>query len=553
MYKDRKYCGEITKEQIDKEILIVGWADTIRDHGGIIFIEVRDISGKIQTVFDSSIWNEAHKTAEKIKSEFVIHIKGTVRERSDETRNPNIPNGDIEIAVTNCEILNSSKALPFAVNDDEPLNEEVRLRYRFLDLRKNDMKNAMITRHKVMQATREYLSDSRFFEIETPLLNKSTPEGARDFLVPSRMTKGAFYALPQSPQLFKQILMISGYDRYFQIVKCFRDEDLRNDRQPEFTQIDLELSFVTPEMVINTVEGLLKHIIEAATDKKVELPFKRLTYKQAMDKYGTDAPDLRFGIEITDCSNIFEDSSFNVFTGNLKKGGVIKAIVVPDDPKLSRTVTDGYSDYVKQFGAGGFPMFKYIDGKLQGGIFKFISDKEKTDLEERLQLKEDSTVFFSSDKIDTVNLTLSNMRCKIAKDLDLIDESALSFLWVTEFPVFEYNKKEKRMQTMHHPFTAPKPEDLEKLDSITKENADQVLAQSYDIVLNGVEIGGGSIRINNPELQKKIFSILNISEEVYKRQFSFLLEALEYGAPTPWRTGSRLRQNPHDSFTKEFH
>ena len=531
MFNNRSYCGELGIEDNGKEVTVFGWVDRKRDLGGVVFLEIRDVTGIIQAVFDSSFSKENAEIADSTRSEFVVAVTGKIRERSPETINPNVPTGNIEIFASSIEILNKSLVPPFPIDIRENVNEEVRLKYRYLDLRREDMKEAILKRHKMMQLTREYLSSHRFIEIETPILNKSTPEGARDFLVPSRINKGEFYALPQSPQLFKQILMVSGFDRYFQIVKCFRDEDLRNDRQPEFTQIDMELSFITPKMIMEIIEGLIKKAVKELTGREIDYSFPVMDYDEAMSKYGTDAPDTRVGIEIRDCSDIFVNSSFNVFSSSLSTGGVIKGIAVPDSGKLSRKMTDDYSDYVRKFGAKGFPMFKYNDGKLEGGISKFISEDEKLKLIERFDLKEPSVVFFSVDKEQIVNATLAHMRLKIARDLDLIDDNKLNFLWVTNFPLIEYHEEDRRFYAVHHPFTAPVADHIPLLDSLTPENAKKIKAQAYDIVLNGVEIGGGSIRIHDSSLQSKIFNILGISEEEARVKFSFLLDALQYGAP----------------------
>jgi aspartyl-tRNA synthetase len=531
MFNNRSYCGELGIEDNGKEVTVFGWVDRKRDLGGVVFLEIRDVTGIIQAVFDSSFSKENAEIADSTRSEFVVAVTGKVRERSPETINPNIPTGNIEIFASSIEILNKSLVPPFPIDIRENVNEEVRLKYRYLDLRREDMKEAILKRHKMMQLTREYLSSHRFIEIETPILNKSTPEGARDFLVPSRINKGEFYALPQSPQLFKQILMVSGFDRYFQIVKCFRDEDLRNDRQPEFTQIDMELSFITPKMIMEIIEGLIKKAVKELTGREIDYSFPVMDYDEAISKYGTDAPDTRVSIEIRDCSDIFVNSSFNVFSSSLSTGGVIKGIAVPDSGKLSRKMTDDYSDYVRKFGAKGFPMFKYNDGKLEGGISKFISEDEKLKLIERFDLKEPSVVFFSVDKEQIVNATLAHMRLKIARDLDLIDDNKLNFLWVTNFPLIEYHEEDRRFYAVHHPFTAPVADHIPLLDSLTPETAKKIKAQAYDIVLNGVEIGGGSIRIHDSSLQSKIFNILGISEEEARVKFSFLLDALQYGAP----------------------
>lgn len=531
MFSNRVYCGELNANHKDKEVTVFGWVDRKRDLGGIIFLEIRDVSGIIQAVFDSSVSKENAELADSTRSEYVVSVTGKVRERSSETVNPNVPTGGIEIVASSITILNKSLVPPFSLDIRDSINEEVRLKYRFLDLRREDMKEAMIKRHKMMQISREYLSAHRFIEIETPILNKSTPEGARDFLVPSRINKGEFYALPQSPQLFKQILMISGFDRYFQIVKCFRDEDLRNDRQPEFTQIDMELSFVTPKMIMEIIEGLIKKAVKEITGKDVNYDFPVMDYDEAMSKYGTDAPDTRVGLEIRDCTDIFVNSTFNVFSSALASKGVIRGFAVEDGGRLSRKMTDDYSEYVKKFGAKGFPMFKYSDGKLEGGISKFITDDEKAKLIERFELKVPAVVFFSVDKESIVNATLAHMRMKIARDLDMVDNDKLNFLWVTNFPLIEYHEEDKRYYAVHHPFTAPLPEHAAMLDNITPETARTMKAQAYDIVLNGVEIGGGSIRISDSAVQSKLFSVIGMSEEEARTKFSFLLDALQFGAP----------------------
>ncbi len=531
MFSNRVYCGEINKSDADRELLVTGWVDKKRDLGGIIFLELRDVTGIIQLVFDSSDSQENADIADKTKSEYVLMVTGKVRHRSEETVNPNIKNGDIEIVANKIEVLNTSELPPLMINSRETVNEEVRLKNRFIDLRRAEMQESMIKRHKAMQSVRNYLVDNRFYEIETPMLNKSTPEGARDFLVPSRMNKGEFYALPQSPQLFKQILMISGFDRYFQIVKCFRDEDLRNDRQPEFTQVDLELSFVTPDIVMNIIEGLLKSVVKEVNGIDIETPFSRMTYDHAMAKYGNDAPDTRFDLLIEDCSDIFAESEFKVFSSAIGNGGVVKGFAVPDDNRISRKMIDDYTDHVKIYGAKGFPMFKFKNGELEGGISKFISDDEKTKIQQRFNITEPVVLFFSVDKESIVNATLSMMRKKIAEDLDMIDNDALNFVWVTDFPMFEYDEDDKRFYAKHHPFTAPLPEHLNMLDDMTPDKAVQMKAQAYDVVLNGVEIGGGSIRINKSDVQKKVFTALGISDEEAHDKFSFLIDALKFGAP----------------------
>ena len=532
MFKERTYCGDLTVADIGKKVLLAGWVHRKRDLGGIIFITFRDVTGIIQLVIDSSISGELARIAENVKSEYCIIVKGDIEKRSQETIKPKMKTGEIEVRIENLEVLNTSPVPPIPIDSlSATVNEDLRLKYRFLDLRRLDMRDAIIKKHIMMQCTRRVLSENRFFEIETPILNKSTPEGARDFLVPSRLSKGMFYALPQSPQLFKQILMISGFDRYFQIIKCFRDEDLRNDRQLEFTQIDIEMSFITVDMIIEIIEKLLSTIVKEVLGREIEDTFKKITYNEAMERYGCDAPDTRFGIELVDCSDIFRETGFNVFAKTLSNGGIIKGIAVYDETKISRKIIDEYTDYIKIYGAKGLPWIRYKNGSFEGGISKFIMDSQKVTLIERFNLKTNSIIFFSSDNTKIVNDSLCNLRLKLAKDFNLIDENLLNFIWVTDFPLFEYSKEEKRFYSMHHPFTAPINEHIDLIDNISPGCENRVMAQAYDIVLNGVEVGGGSIRINDIKLQKSVFSALGISEEEAQMKFSFLLEALTYGAP----------------------
>lgn len=531
MYERRHYCGELEESHQGKKVLVTGWVDTIRDLGGILFIEIRDISGIIQVVFDSSVNAELAKKADSLHNEYTVAVEGAVRVRSTETINESLPTGTIEIVADSLEVLSESEVPPFPIDSREQVNEEIRLRYRFLDLRRDDMKESMIQRHKAVRVIRNYLDSHRFIDIETPVLNKSTPEGARDFLVPSRINRGEFYALPQSPQLFKQILMVSGFDRYYQVVKCFRDEDLRNDRQPEFTQIDMELSFVNADMIMTEIEGLLVEVVREVRGEDIAVPFPRIGYDEAMLKYGSDAPDLRTPVEIADFSDVFTESSFNVFKKGLEQGHIVRGFAVPDDGSISRKMIDDYTEYVKKFGAKGFPMFKWNEGTLEGGISKFINDDERKAIEERLGLHEPSLVFFSVDKEKVVCQTLANMRIHISRDAGILDEGAMKFLWVTDFPLMEYDEEDGRYYSTHHPFTSPRKEDMDKLDSLSPENVGDLKAEAYDVVLNGVEIGGGSIRINRPDIQRKIFTALGISDEEAEEKFSFLLNALKFGAP----------------------
>lgn len=531
MFTQRTYCGEVSDSQSGERIQLGGWVDKKRDLGGIIFLELRDVSGIVQIVIDSSRSPDIAAIAETVRNEFCLRVEGTVRRRSVETVNPSLATGALEVEADYIEVLNSSLTPPFPLDTRNSINEELRLQYRYLDLRREEMRETILARHRATQVIRRYLSANRFIEIETPILNKSTPEGARDFLVPSRISRGMFYALPQSPQLFKQILMVSGFDRYFQVVKCFRDEDLRNDRQPEFTQVDLELSFVTRETVIGVIEGLIAEMLRATIGLEVELPFPRISYDEAMTRYGKDAPDTRFGLELVDCGDIFKGASFNVFSAALASGGIIKCLPVPDDGAISRKMADDYTEYVKTFRAKGLPYVRYREGDFEGGISKFLSESERMALSKKLDLKGVMIVFFGSDREGIVNDTLANLRLKIGRDLNLIDESRFNFLWVLDFPLLEYDEEERRYYAKHHMFTAPREEHVALLDTLTPENINTIKAQAYDIVLNGVEIGGGSIRIHNTDVQKKMFEVLGISEEDAKIKFSFLLEALKYGAP----------------------
>jgi aspartyl-tRNA synthetase len=531
MFSERTYCGEINDSQTGKLVQLGGWVDKKRDLGGIIFIELRDVSGIVQIVVDSSKSPDLAEIAESVKNEFCLRIEGTVRKRSAETVNPSLKTGTLEVEAVKIDVLNPSLTPPFPLDARSSINEELRLEYRYLDLRREEMRETMLARHRATQEIRRYLTEKRFIEIETPILNKSTPEGARDFLVPSRINKGMFYALPQSPQLFKQILMVSGFDRYFQVVRCFRDEDLRNDRQPEFTQVDMELSFVSRETVIEIIEGLVKSIVRETTGQDVASPFPRMSYDEAMERYGKDAPDTRFGLELSNCRDILINSSFNVFSTALASGGIIKCLPVPDDGVISRKMIDDYTEYIKTFRAKGLPYFRFREGAFEGGIAKFLSDSERVALTEKLALNGNMLVFFASDSEGVVNDTLANLRLKIGNDLNLIDENKFNFLWVLDFPLLEYDEQEKRYYAKHHMFTAPLAGHVDSLETLSPESVNTIKAQAYDIVLNGVEIGGGSIRIHNTDVQKKMFNVLGISEEEAKIKFSFLLEALKYGAP----------------------
>ncbi|TFH43788.1 MAG: aspartate--tRNA ligase [Chrysiogenales bacterium] len=530
MFNNRSYCGELTLDHVGRSVELAGWVESNRNLGGIIFMRLRDVTGTVQFVVDSSLPADVRETADRARSEFVVSVAGTVRKRDEKNINRDQPTGQIEVCAEAITILSPSLVPPINVDAKETIGEDARLRYRFLDLRREEMRDALIKRHRAMMVARNYLSSNRFYEIETPILNKSTPEGARDFLVPSRINRGEFYALPQSPQLFKQILMISGFDRYFQIVKCFRDEDLRNDRQPEFTQIDMELSFMDTDGIMGIIESLLFEIVKAVTGKEVSQPFPRMSYRESVARFGTEAPDTRFGLEIVDCSDIFNDSGFNAFPAALAAGGAVKGIAV-EGADISRKIIDRYTEQAKHTGARGLPMIRYNGESPEGGISKYITGPEMSELQKKFRLSGPSYIFFAADSESVVSATLGALRNMIARDRNLIDEDRLDFLWVTDFPLFEYSSEDRRYYSTHHPFTAPKEEYITMLDSMRPELANTVTAQAYDIVLNGVEIGGGSIRINDPDLQSRIFRLLGITPEEAEIKFSFLIDALKYGAP----------------------
>lgn len=527
-WKRTGYCAEFDINDINKEVTLMGWVQSHRDHGGVIFIDLRDRTGIVQVVFNPEVSKQSHQKAEHIRDEWVIAVKGTIRPRTQETINSKIPTGEIEVFVDETKIINRSEVIPFLIEDDINVDELLRMKYRYLDLRRNPMKNNMIFRHKVVSTTRNYLDTNGFVDVETPFLTRSTPEGARDFLVPSRLNEGEFYALPQSPQILKQTLMISGLDKYYQIVKCFRDEDLRADRQPEFTQIDLEMSFVDEDDVIELIEGLMNSILEQTLNTKIEIPFPRITYEEAVLKYGTDRPDTRFGLELQDITEIFENSGFKVFKDAIKKDGILKALNLKGKGNdLSRKQIDELTVYARSLGAKGLAWIKVSGKDWQSPIIKFFSEDEKSALKDTLNMENGDIIFFGADTPYIVNLVLSNIRLELGKKFNLIDDSKYNFLWVTHFPLLKYDEAEKRYIALHHPFTAPTTDDYESLDT----DPSKVKSRAYDIVLNGVEIGGGSIRIHRRDIQEKIFNTIGMGEEEAKSKFGFLLEALEFGAP----------------------
>jgi len=520
------YCGQVSASDIGSEVTLMGWVQRRRDHGGLIFIDLRDREGLVQLVFDPDSSGDAHKGAHDLRSEFVIAVRGPVRTRPEGTVNPNLATGLVEVEVKELAVLNDSAPLPFMIEDETDVAEITRLKYRYLDLRRAPLQRNLKLRHCVAMATRNYLSENGFLEIETPVLTKSTPEGARDYLVPSRLNPGHFYALPQSPQIFKQILMISGFDRYFQIVRCFRDEDLRADRQPEFTQIDAEMSFVDSEDVIAVMEGLISRIFSGAGINAAP-PFARMTYAEAVGRFGLDNPDTRFALELVDLTSALSSSGFKVFADAAAKKGVIKAICVKGGAVFSRKDLDDLTAVAASYGAKGLAWIKITDEGWQSPIAKFLTDAEKGAITKALSAGTGDLILFAADRAQVANTVLGRLRLNIAVRLGLIPEGVHNFVWITDFPMFEYDDEQRRFVAVHHPFTAPMDEDLDKLDTDTAG----VRAKAYDLVLNGVEIGGGSIRIHRSDVQSKVFSLLGISKENADERFGFLLEALKYGTP----------------------
>lgn len=527
-WKRTDYCGTLRSEDIGRSVVLMGWVQSNRDHGGVIFVDLRDREGLVQVVFNPQTNREIHEKAWALRDEWVIAVTGKVTGRSPETVNPNLPTGEVEVLAEDLKVLNTSRPLPFLIENDIRVDELLRLKHRYLDLRRPNMKDNIVTRHRAASATRNYLNAQGFIEVETPYLTRSTPEGARDFLVPSRLNPGEFYALPQSPQLLKQTLMISGLDRYYQIVRCFRDEDLRADRQPEFTQIDLEMSYVDENDIMAVVEGILRAIFKETKGMDIPVPFKRMKYGEAMLRYGSDKPDTRFGLELTELTDVFRESGFQVFSGAIKKGGIVKALKLPGKAgELSRKEIDDLGETAKSLGAKGLAWIRVSGEEWQSPIIKFMSDKEKEDLAVKLELKDGDIVFFAADTAYIVNLVLSHLRLGLGERLGMIDDGRFDFLWVEEFPLLDYDHTEKRYVAMHHPFTSPKEEDTHLLDT----EKGKVRSRAYDVVLNGVEIGGGSIRIFQKDIQEKIFETIGLTAEQAREKFGFLLDALEFGAP----------------------
>jgi aspartyl-tRNA synthetase len=528
------YCGTLRASDIDKTVTLFGWVDRRRDHGGVIFVDLRDRTGIVQVVSDPERTPESYPVADQLRNEYVVKVTGRVSKRPPESLNPKLPTGEVEIYADSIELLNAvRKQLPFQVStaDFEPVREDLRLRYRYLDLRRQRMAQNLQTRHAVVKAMRRFLEDQEgFVEVETPILTRSTPEGARDYLVPSRVNPGEWYALPQSPQLFKQLLMVSGVDRYYQIARCFRDEDLRADRQPEFTQLDMEMSFMTQDEILDLNEALIAHIFKDVKGVEIPCPFPRLTYAEAMDRYGTDKPDTRYGMELVDVSDLVKDSGFKVFSGAVKSGGIVKVLPIPGgNDQISNVRIKPGGDLFNIAAGAGAKGLAYIRVRADQGIDTIgaikdnLSSEQLDELLSRTQAQEGTLLLFGAGPAEVVNTTLDRLRQAIAKEMDLIPEDKINLLWVTDFPMFEWNADENRLEALHHPFTAPNPDDIDDLKTAR--------AVAYDIVLNGYEIGGGSLRIYQPDVQQRVFETIGLTEAEAQDKFGFLLEAFEYGTP----------------------
>lgn len=521
-------CGRVTEKDCGKELTLAGWVNTRRDHGGLIFIDLRDRSGIVQVVMSPQYGEDAFHKAEDVRSEYVLAIRGIVRERSPETVNPKMQTGKIEVVVSEMRVLNKAKTPPFYVEDGIDVDETVRLKHRYIDLRRPEMQRNLIMRHKIVHEMRQFLDAHDFLEVETPILTKSTPEGARDYLVPSRVNPGKFYALPQSPQLFKQLLMVSGLERYFQIARCFRDEDLRADRQPEFTQLDMELSFEDQDFILDLMEHMMQRIFKNVLNVDIQIPFKRITWDDAMNLYGSDKPDLRFDMHFYDISDLLRDTGFKVFRNVLDNGGIVKAITVKGDAAIPRRELDGLVDYVGNYGAKGLAWIGLNkDGSLKCQITKFLGEDKIRGIGKFCEAENGDLILIIADKPKVVAQALGELRLEMARRMNLIDENEFCFRWVTDFPMFEYSEEDKRWVAEHHPFTAPRDEDVQYLLT----DPSKVYAKAYDMVLNGVEAGGGSLRIYQEELQEKVFKAIGITHEEAQEKFGFLLDAFRYGAP----------------------
>lgn len=529
LFKTRTYtCGELRESNIGETVVLNGWVDTRRDLGGVIFIELRDRYGITQVVFEPGFNEETHNAAKELRNEYVISIEGIVRKRPPETDNSALATGHIDVMANKLIILNEAKTPPFPIKDNIDTSEDIRLKYRYLDLRRPSPQRNLLMRHRMYQLVRKYFDENNFVEVETPVLMKSTPEGARDYLVPSRLHKGKFYALPQSPQTYKQLLMVAGFDRYFQIVKCFRDEDLRADRQPEFTQIDVEMSFIDQDNIFETVEGLMKILFKEIWNKELKLPITRLSFEEAMEKYGSDKPDLRFDLPMITLNEVFHNTSFKVFKDQIDSGGIITGMVAPGCGDYTRNQLDVLTDFVKKLGAGGLIWMRVKENELEAPIAKFLTEEEKKNLTAKLDTKPGDLIFILSGARMKALSIMGSLRLEMAKRLDLIKPDAEpQLLWITDFPLFEWDEQTKRFYAMHHPFTSPRIEDIPLMDT----DPGKVKARAYDLVLNGNEIAGGSIRIHNSDLQAKMFNVLGISKEEAEYKFGFLMNAFKYGAP----------------------
>jgi aspartyl-tRNA synthetase len=525
-WKRSTYCGDVRLADEGREVTVMGWVHTRRDHGGVIFVDLRDRSGLVQIVFNPEGDAATFAFAQDLRNEFVIAVRGRVERRPPETQNANLATGEIEVVAAQTKLLSPARSTPFPIDSGPAITESTRLKYRYLDLRRPEMQERLIFRHRLVKAIRDYLDTQGFLEIETPLLTRSTPEGARDYLVPSRVNPGCFYALPQSPQLFKQLFMVAGFDRYFQVARCFRDEDLRADRQPEFTQIDLEMSFVQPDDVMNITEGML---LAACALRGIDVPrpIPRITYDEAMRRFGSDRPDMRFGLELADVSAIARSVEFKVFREAVERGGIVKVLRLPDGEHLSRKDLDGLPDLVAHYGAKGVAWVRLTEAGWQSPIAKFITAEHRTAIEQACGAVTGDLMMFVADTPKVVNDALANLRLKLADQLGLIPADRYAFVWVTDFPLVEYSAEDKRYMSVNHPFTAAHEEDWDRLES----DPSSVRALAYDIVLNGTELGGGSIRIHRPDLQSRAFAVLGISESEARAKFGFLLDALSFGAP----------------------
>lgn len=528
MFGRTHYCGEVTHTAIGQTVRLKGWVQKRRDLGGLIFIDLRDRTGIVQIVFSPDVSKEALQVAETIRSEYVLDVEGTVVQREEGQVNPNLPTGTVEVHATHVAILSEAKTPPFPISDKTDVSEDVRLKYRYLDLRRPVMFQTFQLRHQVTKAIRDFLDEEGFLEVETPILTKSTPEGARDYLVPSRVHPGEFYALPQSPQIFKQLLMVAGFERYYQIARCFRDEDLRADRQPEFTQVDIETSFMSQDDILAMVERMMARVMKIAKGIDIPIPFPRMSYDEAIARFGSDKPDTRFGLELVDLSEQVRDCGFKVFASAVQSGGQVKAINVKGAAhKYSRKDIDALTEYVARYGAKGLAWLKVEEDGLKGPIAKFFNEDEQKQMMQTLEAEAGDLLLFVADKKSVVADSLGALRLKLGKDLQLIDESAFHFLWITDWPLFEYDEEEGRYYAAHHPFTMPVREDVPKFET----DPASVRAQAYDLVLNGYELGGGSLRIFERDIQEKMFKTLGFTEEQAREQFGFLLEAFEYGTP----------------------